>query len=316
MTTVRDNLEKQLTQLKREVLTRGFDRHPSVLKYVSELPAELQSPAVTTLVTSKDFQTIIAFPPQIHRGWHYVPKQALLFTPTEVIHLLASIWPNQIPQITCINVCSLLYMRITLILLYGLLEIVAQGNDLPTRLSMEFNTVIWYRLSQPLWQMLHSIKATPSTTVGRTAYPQIMQDALKKLPLKFSNGVKIFGLLPGDELEELVFQSAPRKRWQFLIRRPDFSNTLLLLTNNFIVVIQEDPDVRQGWIISYLPRINIAGIYNRPRSPGKELIVQLKREEQTAEYKLFLKSETILAWRERWLRHNGQWQNIPDEVEK
>jgi hypothetical protein len=316
MTASGKNLEKRLTQLKKDVLSRDFDRHPLILKNISELPAELQSPDVTALAATKDLQTIIAFPPQIHRGWHYVPKQALLFTPMEVIHLLASILPNQAPQITYVNVCGLLYMRITLILLYGLLEIVAQGNDLPTRLIMEFNTVIWHRLSLPLWQALDSIKATPSMLVGRTTCLHITQEALEKLPLKFSNGVKIFGLLPGDELEELVFQSAPRKRWQFLVRRPNFSNTLLLLTKNFIVVIQEDPDVRQGWIISYLPRNSVAGIYNKLRSPGNELIVKLKREEQTVDYTLILKRETIEAWHACWLRHNGQWQDIPDEAEK
>ena len=32
-----------LAQLKREVPTRGFERHPWTLKDVSDLPAELQS---------------------------------------------------------------------------------------------------------------------------------------------------------------------------------------------------------------------------------------------------------------------------------
>jgi hypothetical protein len=315
MTTVRDDLDKRLAQLKREVPTRGFERHPLLLKNISDLPAELQSSAVTTLANSKALQTIIAFPPQIHRGSHYVPKQALLFTHTDVIHLLASIWPDQEPQITYLKGSGLLYMKVTLVLLYGFLEIVAQGHDSPTLLSVEFNTVAWERLFPPLQQLLQATKTLRSAPIEKDIYNPTLQQALERLPLKFLNGVKIYGLLPGEKLEELVFQPGSWRRWLILIRRPISANTLLLLTSNFLVVIQEDPMVGQGWIISYLPRNSIAGIQNQPGSLWNELTVQLKREQQIAEYKLLLKSEAVQAWREGWMRHNGQWHDIPDKRE-
>jgi hypothetical protein len=83
------DLEKRLAQLKREVPSRGFERHPSFIKSLSELPPDLQTPAVDP--AAGHFQTMIVFPPQIQRGRHYVPRQALLFTPSEVTHLLASV---------------------------------------------------------------------------------------------------------------------------------------------------------------------------------------------------------------------------------
>jgi hypothetical protein len=316
MTTTRKDLEKRLIQLKLEVLTRGFERYPTVLKNISDLPTELQSPAMTTLATSEVLQTIIAFPPQIHRGWHYVPKQALLFTSTDVIHLLASIWPGQEPQITYLKGRGLMYMKVTLILLYGFLEIVAQGHNSLTRLSIEFNTVTWDRIFPPLRQLLQATITLPSGPSEETTYIPSVQKSFEKLPLKFSNGVKIFGLLSGEELKALVFQPGTWKRWLFLIRQPISRNLLLILTSNYMVVIQEDPDVGQGWIISYLPRNSIAGIKNQPRSLWNELTVQLKREDQTVDYKLLLKGETAQAWRERWLQHNSQWQDVPDTVEK
>ena len=310
----KNDLEKRLAQLKQEVPTRGFERHPSVLNTVSDLPTELQSPAVTTLATSEAMQTIIAFPPQIHRGWHYVPKQALLFAPTDVIHLLASIWPDQEPQVTYLKGYGLMYMKVTLLLLYGFLEIVAQGYSSPTRLGMEFNTVAWDRLSPPLRQLLQATKATPGAPTDKTTYSPTAQHALEKLPLKFSNGVKIYGLLPGEELEELVFQPGTWKRWLLVFRRPISANTLLLLTSNYVVVIQEELEVAQGWIVSYVPRNSIIGMQNRPRSLWNELTVQLKRGDQTAEYKLLLKNEAAQCWRVRWIQHGGQWQDLPGEV--
>jgi hypothetical protein len=286
------------------------------LKNVSDLPIELLSSYVTTLANSEALQTIITFPPQLHRGSHYVPKQALLFTHTDVIHLSASIWPDQEPQITYLKGSGLMYMKVTLVLLYGFLEIVAQGHDSPTRLSVEFNAVAWECLSPPLQQLLQATKAIRSAPTEKDIYTPAMQQDLEKLPLKFLNGVKIYGLLHGEELEELVFQPGFWRRWLILHRRPISANTLLLLTSNFMVVIQEDQMVGQGWIISYLPRNSIAGMQNQPGSLWNELTVQLKREEQTVEYKLLLKSATVQEWRERWIRHNGQWQDIPDEAEK
>lgn len=314
MSTSETDLEERLAQLKQQVPTRGFERHPLILKDVSELPAELQSPSVASLVDSDAIQTIIAFPPQIHRGWHYVPKQALLFTPKDVVHLQASIWPNQEPKTTHLKGSGLMYMKVTLLLLYGFLEIVAQGETSPTQLGVEFNTVAWYQLSRPLRQLLQATKATSGASTDETTYTLIAQQAIENLPLKFSNGTKIYGVLPGEELEDLVFQSGIWKRWLLLFRRPILANTLLLLTTNYVVVIQEDLTVRQGWIISYIPRSSIFGMESQLRGPWNELTVRLKRGDQTTDYKLTLTNEAVQAWRTRWIQCGGQWQDLPDEV--
>jgi hypothetical protein len=315
MTTSKSDLENRLDLLRKEVLKRGFDRHPSLLKNVSDLPSELQSPTVISLANSESIQTIIAFPQQIHRGWQYVSKQALLFTPTDVIHLLASIWPDQEPQVTHLKGCGLLYMRATLLLLYGFLEIVAQGTDSPTRLGIEFNTVAWDRLSPCLRQLLQASKTTPSAPTDKNTYSPIVQQAIENLPLKFSNGVKIHGLLPGEELEELVFQPGIWKDRWLLFRQPITANTLLLLTSNFMAVIQEELGIGQGWIISYIPLSNIIEVQNQPRSLWNELTIILKRRDQTVEFKLNLSNEAAQAWGIRWVQHGGQWQNLPVQTE-
>jgi hypothetical protein len=311
MNKIENDPEKRLDQLKREVPTRGFERHPSLLQNVSDLPAELQSPTVTALAAGVAIQTIIAFPPQIQRGWHYVPKQALLFTSTGVIHLLASIWPGQEPQVTQLKGCGLMYMKASLLLLYGFLEIVAEGHAAPARLGVEFNTVAWERLSLPLRKLLQATQPASGISTGRSPFSPAAQPAFEKLPLKFSNGLKIHGLLPGEALEELVFQPGIWKRWRLLFRRPVLANTLLLLTSSYMVVIQEELGVGQGWIISYIPRNGIIGIQNRPGSLWNELTVQLKRGDQTAEYPLRLEDGAAQAWRARWLQHGGLWQDLP-----
>ncbi len=311
MTNVTNEREKRLAELRKEVTRRGFDRHASVLKNVSELPVELQSSTVTALAARESMQTIIAVPPQIQRGWHYVPKQALLFTATGVTHLLASIWPDQEPQVTCLNGCDLMYMKVTLLLLYGFLEIAAQAQEAPTRLAMEFSTVDWYCLSPALKAFLHATQMTSGEPGDKGASSLATQQALERLPLKFSNGVKIYGLLPGEELEEVAFQAGTWKRWLYFLRRPILANTLLMLTSHYMVVIGEELDVKQGWIISYIPRNNISGIKNQPGVSWNELSVQLQRGEQLVDYKLELKSETVEAWHGQWVQHGYQWADLP-----
>jgi hypothetical protein len=141
-----------------------------------------------------------------------------------------------------------------------------------------------------------------------------MQQALENLPLKFSNGVKIYGLLPGEELKDLVFQPGTWKRWLLLFQRPVSANTLLLLTSNYVVVIQEELHVKQGWVFSYIPRSSIFGMQSQPRGPWSELTVELRRGDQTAEYKLLLNSAAVEAWRARWTQHGGHWRDLLDEA--
>lgn len=308
-----DDQNKRLAELKKEIPKRGMERHPSVLKCLSELPLELQSPAVTDLTAREAIQTIIAFPAQIQRGWEYVPKQALIFTPEGVVHLLSSIWPGQEPEITYVKGCGLMYVRVTLLLLYGCLEIVAQGQGSPTRIAMEFNTVAWNYLSRPLRQLLRATEPISDMSIGEIGYSPTIQQALGNLPLKFSNGVKIYGLLPGEKLDELVFQPASWKPWFLFFQRPVSANTLLLLTSHYMVVIQEELNVKQGWLLSYIPRSNISRVEHQLSDSCSELSVQLKQEEQLVDYKLILKTESAEAWRRQWVEHGGQWEDIPKQ---
>jgi hypothetical protein len=225
MNTSTNDLEKRLAQLKRKVPTRGLERHPSIFRNISDLPAELQSPTVSSIAASEDIQDIISFPQQIHRGHHYVPKQALLFTSTDIIHVVASIWPDQEPEVTYLRGRGLLYIKVTLILLYGYLEIVAQGNTSPARLGVEFNTVAWEQLSRPVRKLLQAAIGAPVTTTGKIIFSQTAQVAVDRLPLKFFNGIRIYGVLPGEELENLVFQPGTWERWLHFFQRPSLANT-------------------------------------------------------------------------------------------
>ncbi|HSL44193.1 MAG TPA: hypothetical protein VK897_12225 [Anaerolineales bacterium] len=306
--------EKRLAELKKEVNRRGFDRHASVLRDVSELPAELQSQALADLSSHEAILTIVAFPPQIQRGWNYVPRQALLFTATGVIHILASIWPGEEPQTTSIMGRDLLSLRVTLVLLYGFIEMIAQGENAPMRVGMEFNTVAWPCLSTPVRQLLQMTTRCTTAVVEPLAYEAAMQQSLDDLPLKFSNGAKIHGRLPGQSIETLSFQPSVQKPWLHFLRRKMWANTLLMLTTDFMVIIQEELNVEQGWVLTYIPRECIIEIQNHPRESWNELALCLQREDQTVTHIIRLGSDAARNWQARWIQHGGRWRERSTEL--
>jgi hypothetical protein len=207
-----------------------------------------------------------------------------------------------------------MYVKVTLVLLYGFLELVAQGQDSPVRIGMEFNTVAWPCLSAPLRALLQRTQPQASSKLHKEAVTcsPISKHASDNLPLKFSNGMKIYGLLPGEESEEIVFQPRTWKPWLYFFRRPFSANTLLLLTTNYMVVIDEELQVKQGWILSYIPRNMITGIQSQACGLWNELSVQLKRGDQSVNYKLMLKNEFAEAWQTLWIQHGGKWRALQE----
>ena len=316
MTETDTDLNKRVTFLKREVLARGFDRHPSLLKSITDLPAELKSPAVTALAENEPIQKIIFFPQQIQRGWSYVPKQALIFTNSGVIHILASIWPDEEPQVTRLGKADLMYLKVTLILLYGFLEIIAVGHSSPVQLGVEFNAVYWDLFAPWLRGLLKAPDDRSAPGKDDFTFSPTLKQEIEALPLKFSNGLRIHGMLPGENLEEIVFQPGTWKRRLLFFRKQVAADTLILLTTNFMVILQEEVGVKQGWIVSYLRRESIQGILEQPHELWSELTIMLKLSDQAADYALLLPIEAARKWRAVWEKHGGSWQEILDTIKQ
>ena len=203
-----------------------------------------------------------------------------MFTSTGIVHLLASVWLGQEPAVTFIRADCLIYMKVTLILLYGFLEIVAESTPSPARLALEFNTVAWDQIARPIRQFLQAARNTPAASTERIPCPAHILPAVDALPLKFINGVRIYGVLPGEKMEQLVFQPGTWERRLLLFRRAILANTLILLTSNYVVVVQEELEVSQGWILSYFPRSRIASIQNNRYEKWNELAFILNQGRQ------------------------------------
>ena len=121
-------------------------------------------------------------------------------------------------------------------------------------------------------------------------------------------------MLPGEKLEEIVFQPGTWKRRLLFFRKQVTADTLILLTTNFMVILQEEVGVKQGWIVSYLRRDSIQGIMEQPHELWSKLTILLKRSDQTADYALLLPIDAARKWRVLWEKHGGSWQEIVDTI--
>jgi hypothetical protein len=200
---------------------------------------------------------------------------------------------------------------VTLLLLYGFLEIVGRSAESPTCLAAEFNTVAWDKLAAPFRRLVEKScgeSIPPPEPRVAASHVQARRD---NLPLKFYNGIRLHGLLAGETLLDLVFQPGVKERLLYLFHRAVLANTLVLLTSHFVVVIQEELKVAQGWIVTYIPRANIRGIHCQPRGQWNELSFQLNLEGQKAEVILRLNDEATQAWKAVWEDQNGEWHGPP-----
>jgi hypothetical protein len=201
-------------------------------------------------------------------------------------------------------------MKVSLLLLYGFLEIVGCGPDSPIRLSMEFNTVAWDKLAAPVRRLLKECRPQLLSPLQGSVYSPEAQSAAHKLPIKFSNGISIHGLLPGERLEDLVFQPGIKERLLLLFNHAVLANTLVLLTDHFVVVIQEELKVAQGWIVSYIPRQNITAIQCCSSGQWNDLTFKLSSSGQSAEYNLRLDDPAAQSWKSAWTHQGGLWQDF------
>ena len=89
------------------------------------------------------------------------------------------------------------------------------------------------------------------------------------------------------------------------------ANTLVLLTSQFVVVIQEELKVAQGWVVSYIPRGNITEITCQQKAEWNELVFQLDKHGQTVDYPLRLGETVTQEWKSIWEKCGGRWMDLP-----
>ncbi|MBE7469151.1 MAG: hypothetical protein DPW09_16305 [Anaerolineae bacterium] len=302
-------------------IPRGIASHPYTVQNPEELPLSLQHSAEQALEPGESIQSIFVVPAQIFpHGWfgaRYVPEQALLFTSQGIFHIQDADTPGQPASATYLRALDLLYTRLSLLLLYGQLELVGQARDILTHITVEFNTVGEHHLRPGLRHLVNlALSQTTALPASETEVETVWRE-LNRLPMKFANGLRYHGLQPGERLLGFVFQpDIWTRRWRFLPHQVS-ANTLLALTDRQLIILEEEKKGNQanyGWIFTFCPLAGVAAMDLKPAKTWPEVQIRLGRGGVTTDRRVTLEQEQARAWQALWFRYGGHGEEQGEPV--
>jgi hypothetical protein len=289
----------------------GLASHPYRVNHPSDLPVSLRQSAEQALESQEPVDSIFVVPAQVSpKGWlglRYTPEQALLFTSHGVLHVQDGAAPGQAAQTTYLRAADLLYAHLSLILLYGRLELAGQVNGTLAHIVVEFNTAAESLLQPGLRQLVRQAWGQTTALAAGQGQPETVLRELGWLPMKFSNGLWYHGLQPDERLLGFVFQpSIWTRRWRFLPYQVS-ATTLLALTDRQLIILTENKVGRQanyGWIFTFCPLAGVVGIEQKPVGPWQELQMHLERGGAAVDRRITLEPQVALAWRDLWTHYD------------
>lgn len=283
---------------------------PQVYRSLAELPATLAALIAQALPAGQEVQAVLCVPaeyrPRIMLGWEYVPERALVFLPAAALYVRAA-GPKTPAETAFLAADRLLYVRSSLLLLYGLLELKADCGLPAGAVRLEYNTVIWQALRGPLGQFVAAASA-PASRGANAEVRAANEVILRTLPYKFANGVRYYALEPGERLLAAVFQPGIWER-RALLRVQVTPNTLLALTEDKVVCIEEQratfwgrkpPSGEYGWIFTYIPRDRVVDMVMTPRERQMALQMDLQWGGATDRRTFLFEPAVAADWERAW----------------
>lgn len=290
----------------------GHMGRPRLARDLAELGADLAGAAQAALTPADEVQRIFYVPPQEFPSWakyRYGPEHALIFTGAGVIHVQGAA-AGQPGQTQVAPVTTIHYVRFSLLLLYGRLEIGYAADGQARQIVLEFNTVGWDMLQPGLAALLLAVNYACPPPVTADA-PEIGMYLVERLPLKYANGLKIYTLAPGERLLALAFQPAIWTRRLLLLRRQVTPAIVLALTDRHISLIEEERALGRspsyGWIFTFIPRHGVTGMRAEPAPLGCLIRIGMLVDGVKATRELEVTTEVAEAWAAQWRNHGGAW---------
>jgi len=280
--------------------------HPYRVSCLAHLPAGLRALVERAPEISAQANYVFVVPEQeFYGGWfrsRRVPEQALVFTPAGVLHV-QSAGVGQPERTTYLPGETLLFARLTLILLSGCVELV-DGHRADARIVVEYNTVGHHLLAPALLRFLRLAwgPRVSDSAADRDRTEALLFDLWRR-SLKFRNGLGGYALQPDERLLGYVLQ--PRilcPRWR-LFEREVAPASLLALTDRQLILLEETPasprQVSYAWRFTFCPRPCVSGVDLELGKEWQRLTVRLRRE-VTAQHQVTLENENAHAWARLW----------------
>jgi hypothetical protein len=283
--------------------------HPYQPESIEALPSELLDMAHRFLPDGEQVLSIFVVPinPYLSRKkkQRIAPTQALIFTSTGVLHIQASTALEPASRPTFLHAKDLMYVHLSLILLYDRLEMVGQVDGRLEKIEVEYNAV-GHRLLEPALQQFLSKSWENSDRLSTDPHLEEMAaQNLNELPTKYRNGLKNFALQPKEQLLGVIFQPPIQERLWMGFSRQIAPTTMLALTDRQVIncceTKTEEPN-SYGWAFTFLPIETIDRIEVIPFRGHQLLTFNLSRKDSQAQLAFHLTELKGLDWQALWDR--------------
>jgi hypothetical protein len=285
--------------------------HPFLAKNLEAMPAGLKELARQTLKPDELAQTIFVIPEQMMPkkfgglgGAHLVPDQALLFTSSGIIHVQVGKSTVEMEQSQYMPGNSLLYLRISLVLLYGQIELYGVANNSLTCINVQYNAVS-HELVLPALKKFLRLAWDQTRDQELDTYQNLLLGQLEDQSYKFRSGLELYSLQPDEHLLGFVFQPRIFKQYLRVFRRLIAPASLLAVTDRQLIMINEGITSASsyGYFFTFCPKANVVQVDSRANNSLQEVGIHLEKNSITAEHQLTQDNENALACQALWATH-------------
>jgi len=285
--------------------------YPYQVKSLANLPDGLRQLAEQAIPAAEPTNTIFVIPEQMMPkklgglgGMHRVPEQALLFTPHGVIHVQAGESADEMGQAKYLPGNSLLYVRVSLVLLYGQMELFVAVNDSLTRIVVQYNSVS-HELMLPALKNFLRLAWDQTRDQESNGYQNLLLGKLEEQSYKFRSGLTNHCLQPDESLLGFVFQPRILKRYLHMFNRLIEPASLLALTDKQLITIEEGSTsaTSYGYFFTFCPKANVVNIETKTNARLQDVYIHLRKDNVTADHQLTLENANALASQALWAKY-------------
>jgi len=287
------NARKKIKYIIPEV-PKGYKAHPFSVDGYYKMPEKLEQILNGNGIDHNKYKGTFIIPPQAYLkrwfGKRYVPLQALLFDDTKIIHVRDSLVVGKEGDVRSIFSPDLLFVKLDLCLLYGKLDIECVKNGSSDRVVVEYNTV-GHRLLEPYLKsfLKGSWNENDPGSNGKEVYKR-----LKKIPIKYRNGVTIYVLSDGENLQDFFYIPRLKRKIAF-ININVLPDILLALTDKQLVILQDDlsPTSAYSWLLTYIPIENFDSVSFKKDGKFTEVEIKVMKSGHSKKFSLKIEDDHV-----------------------
>jgi hypothetical protein len=278
--------------------------HPYAVKSIDQLPPSLMNLIKKQFLVDQSIEGIFVIPDQpVFPGWRgsAVPLQALIFTRDGVLHVTEPSSRRGEDNVQWVPAEGIISIKLSIILLYGLLEIWFFDLGKLSKLEVEFNTV-GYPILGPMLRGLVR-KTWKFNRRDMTELPRDKTfDKLEAISFSFYNGLRIEALQAEEKLLGHIFQREIKVPWLRFFRRSIAPQTAIAVTDKQIILLQQDLKFtkhHEEWIFTFCPLYRVVEVKEEPFNQWQKISFQLLPFTQP-KIEVLLENKNIKEWRGIW----------------